>query len=229
MTTQLIFILIVVGFSVVQAIYKHLAEQAEKRRKQQAVQREEMELLRTGRSGAPTEQSSPSDPEARRREELIELRRRAQARREPQPPTQHQAEQQRPAKSGQAAANPLEILLGLPPGSTSGGTVSPSPARTPRPQKDRGDAQSKRRRQEQQRLRAEQAAAEAKRKQELAELQARTTQAASVVEQRLLRAAKPVGTSRSPQGSIGLVPKNGAEWRRAIAMNEILSKPISMR
>lgn len=232
MTIQLIVILIVVGFSVAQGIYKYLAEQAEKRRKHQALQRQEMELLRTGRSAAPSEQSAPSDPETRRREELAELRRRAQARREPQSSPQQQIDPQQPKKS--RTPNPLEVLLGLPPGSTSGGTVSPSPARTPkmRPQKDRNDAQAKRRRMEQQRLRLEQAAAEARRKQEILDVQARTTRAAAeaaALDLRILRDAKPLPGATSPLANIGVVPRSAADWRRAIAMNEVLSKPVSLR
>ena len=236
-----IFILIVAGFSFLQWLFKHLAAQAEKRRQQQAQQRSELELLRTGRAADVSEQSSPIDSDARRREELAELRRRAQARREPEA----QVDSPRPSERA-STATPLEILLGLPPGTTSGGTVSPTSSRAPRtarpstlnaptksrPQKERGDPEAKRRRQEQQRLRAQQSAAEARRQQEILDLQMRTARAAAqagVVDQRLLRDAKPIGGGRSAPGTIGVVPRSASEWRRAIAMNEVLAKPISLR
>jgi hypothetical protein len=240
-TTQIIFILIFVGFSVAQGLFKYLSAQAEKRRQQQSQQRSELELLRTGRTAEVSEQSSPIDSDARRREELAELRRRAQARREPE------AEVDSPRHSERSnTATPLEILLGLPPGTTSGGTAPPSSSRAPRtarpstlnaptksrPQKERGDPEAKRRRQEQQRLRAQQSAAAARREQEILDLQMRTARAAAqagVVDQRLLRDAKPIGGGRSALGTIGVVPRSAAEWRRAIAMNEVLAKPISMR
>jgi len=235
-TTQILFLLVVVGFSFLQWLFKHLAAQAEKRRVQQAQQRADLDLLRTGRAADASEQSSPIDSDARRREELAELRRRAQARREPESGTsEHQG---RPT-----GATPLEILLGLPPGTTSGGTVSPKSTRssgTPRPstltaptksrqQKDRADREAKRRKQEQARLRAEQAAASIRRQQEIADLQARTAAQTSAVNQRLLRDAKPVTAGHAPLGTIGVVPRSPAEWRRAIAMNEVLSKPVSLR
>ena len=224
------------GFSFLQWLFKHLAAQAEKRRVQQAQQRADLDLLRTGRAADASEQSSPIDSDARRREELAELRRRAQARREPESGTSEQ--QGRPT-----GATPLEILLGLPPGTTSGGTVSPKSTRssgTPRPstltaptksrqQKDRADREAKRRKQEQARLRAEQAAASIRRQQEIADLQARTAAQTSAVNQRLLRDAKPVTAGHAPLGTIGVVPRSPAEWRRAIAMNEVLSKPVSLR
>lgn len=239
MTTQILFLLVVVGFSFLQWLFKHLAAQAEKRRVQQAQQRADLDLLRTGRAADASEQSSPIDSDARRREELAELRRRAQARREPESGTSEQ--QGRPT-----GATPLEILLGLPPGTTSGGTISPKSTRssgTPRPstlnaptksrqQKDRGDREAKRRKQEQARLRAEQAAASIRRQQEIASLQARTARAAaqtSAVNQRLLRDAKPVTAGHATLGTVGVVPRSPAEWRRAIAMNEVLSKPVSLR
>lgn len=237
-----IFILVVAGFSVAQWLFKYLAAQAESRRQQQAQQRAELDLLRTGRTTADTEQSAPIDSDARRREELAELRRRAQARREPQ------AGVQMPKQTGRSgAATPLEILLGLPPGTTSGGTVAPNssgsprsalpstltkPGKSSRPQKDRSDPEARRRRQEQQRLRAEQSAAEARRRQQIFESQANAARAASqasAMEQRLLHDAKPIPAARSPLGKMGVVPRSAAEWRRAIAMNEVLSKPIAMR
>lgn len=236
MTTQILFLLVVVGFSFLQWLFKHLAAQAEKRRVQQAQQRADLDLLRTGRAADASEQSSPIDSDARRREELAELRRRAQARREPESGTSEQ--QGRPT-----GATPLEILLGLPPGTTSGGTVSPKSTRssgTPRPstltaptksrqQKDRADREAKRRKQEQARLRAEQAAASIRRQQEIADLQARTAAQTSAVNQRLLRDAKPVTAGHATLGTVGVVPRSPAEWRRAIAMNEVLSKPVSLR
>jgi len=235
-TTQILFLLVVVGFSFLQWLFKHLAAQAEKRRVQQAQQRADLDLLRTGRAADASEQSSPIDSDARRREELAELRRRAQARREPESGTSEQ--QGRPT-----GATPLEILLGLPPGTTSGGTISPKSTRssgTPRPstlnaptksrqQKDRGDREAKRRKQEQARLRAEQAAASIRRQQEIADLQARTAAQTSAVNQRLLRDAKPVTAGHATLGTVGVVPRSPAEWRRAIAMNEVLSKPVSLR
>jgi len=235
-TTQILFLLVVVGFSFLQWLFKHLAAQAEKRRVQQAQQRADLDLLRTGRAADASEQSSPIDSDARRREELAELRRRAQARREPESGTSEQ--QGRPT-----GATPLEILLGLPPGTTSGGTVSPKSTRssgTPRPstltaptksrqQKDRADREAKRRKQEQARLRAEQAAASIRRQQEIADLQARTAAQTSAVNQRLLRDAKPVTAGHATLGTVGVVPRSPAEWRRAIAMNEVLSKPVSLR
>jgi len=105
------------------------------------------------------------------------------------------------------------------------------PGKSSRPQRDRSDPEARRRRQEQQRLRAEQAAAEARRKQQILELQANSARAASqasAMEQRLLHDAKPISTARS-LGKIGVVPRSAAEWRRAIAMNEVLSKPLAMR
>lgn len=239
MTTQILVILVVVGFSALQWLFKHLAAQAEKRRLQQAKQRAELDMLRTGRTTEASEQSSPIDSDARRREELAELRRRAQARREPENSPTEQTN--RPS-----TATPLEILLGLPPGTTSGGTVSPTPSRgsgTPRPstltaptksrqQKDRSDREAKRRKQEQQRLRAEQSAASIRRQKEIADLQARTARAAAMsgaVDQRLLRDAKPIANDPSALRAIGIVPRNAAEWRRAIAMNEVLAKPVSLR
>lgn len=238
-----LFILIVAGFSFLQWLFKHLSAQAEKRRQQQAQQRAELDLLRTGRTADISEHSSPIDSDARRREELAELRRRAQARREPEAGPSEQT-------SRHTAATPIEILLGLPPGTTSGGTVAPAPSRasrTPRPstldaptksrsQKERGDPEARRRRQEQQRLRAEQAAAAVRRQQEIADLQARTARAAArgaavtgAVDQRLLRDAKSITNSRDGRGVTGFVPRNAVEWRRAIAMNEVLTKPLSLR
>lgn len=217
-------------------LFKHLAAQAEKRRLQQAQQRAELEMLRTGRT-IETSSDSPGarptqsrDNEERRREELAELRRRAAARRSPQTQTQSrdpiQAPTPTPARS--PAPNPLELLLGLPPGTTTGGTVSPVPMRTPKTRAQRGESESKKRRLEQQRLRAQQLAAEARRNQERLEQQARAARAAATVEQRLLRDAKPV--SPAPvRAAIGIAPRSAADWRRAIVMNEILSKPVSLR
>ncbi|MGH7242235.1 MAG: hypothetical protein ACREJD_02320 [Phycisphaerales bacterium] len=235
MTIQLIAVLIFVGASVAQGLFKYLAAQAEKRRVQQAQQRSELEILRTGRTSQAMPKAEAADGEARRREELAELRRRAAARREPQTsaPTQPQKQQtNRPT-----AATPLEILLGLPPGATSGGTVSPS-ARTSRPPKSRpakgvNDPEAKRRRREQQRLRAEQAAAQARHTQEALEQKARASARmaaqVSAVEQQLRRDSKPTSTGRAPLGGIGIVPRSGAEWRRAIAINEVLASPIALR
>ncbi|MBX3379827.1 MAG: hypothetical protein KF805_07010 [Phycisphaeraceae bacterium] len=236
---SLYFILLVAGFSFVQWLFKHLAAQAEKRRLQQAQQRHDLEMLRTGRNTEDSEPAAPIDSQARRREELAELRRRAAARRGPR------TEAQPPRSSGGSnTATPLEILLGLPPGATTGGTVSPSRARAPRPEKlraaqqqsqgqfqeqEQSDREEKRRRQAQ-RLRAEKAAADLRRKQEQFELRAQTARAAQAkeFEQRLLRDSKAI-SARGPLGTIGVVPRNAAEWRRAIAMNEVLGKPVSMR
>ncbi|MBX3388311.1 MAG: hypothetical protein KF691_02520 [Phycisphaeraceae bacterium] len=236
------FILIVAGFSFLQWLFKVLAAQAEKRRFQHAQQRAELEMLRTGKSvessDEPEARPSPArDNEDRRRQELAELRRRAAARRTPQPQSQTQAQTQTPKSTRPPAPNPLEILLGLPPGTTTGGTISPSPARTlppsqPRPVSSRTDSEAKKRRLAQQRIRAQQLAAEAKRNQERLEQQARAARAAAsaaTVEQRLLRAAQPVPASPAISHSFGMVPRSARDWRRAIVMNEILSKPVSIR
>lgn len=240
------FILVVAGLSFVQWLFKHLAAQAEKRRLQQAQQRAELEMLRTGKNIESSDEAEPRpgrarDNEERRREELAELRRRATARRTPQtqaqPPQQTkvqgqvESQSQTPKPSRSPAPNPLEILLGLPPGTMTGGTVSPAPARTPRPRPQRNDAESKKRRIEQQRLRAQQLAAEAKRNQQRLEQQARAARAASAaaLEQRLLNEAKAASSLQSARASIGIAPRSAAEWRRAIVMNEILSKPVSLR
>ncbi|HEX8878033.1 MAG TPA: hypothetical protein VF777_14890 [Phycisphaerales bacterium] len=117
---QLVVILLVVGGSMLQWIFKTLAEQRAVRRARLEMQQRELEALRTGREPAPP-MGVPA--EFSREAELEELRRRAQARAE-------QASREERVDPGMpmpqpTQPNPLEILLGLPPGSTSGGTVPP--------------------------------------------------------------------------------------------------------
>jgi hypothetical protein len=115
---QVIVVLLIFGGSALQWLLKTIAEQKAARQRQLEIEQRELELLRTGREAAPP-MGVPR--EFSREAELAELRRRAQARADPG----------MPMPTGQPAGqpNPLEILLGLPPGSTSGGTVPP---RSPR-------------------------------------------------------------------------------------------------
>ncbi len=255
--TQLIFVLAVVGFSFLRWLFQQIAAQTEKRRQQQAIERDQLEALRTGRAPSVQAQSDTQsaeqeafETEARRREELAELRRRAAARR-----GALKSGPQVRVPGGQAPS-PLEILLGLPPGATTGGTVSPRPRPTSRTQvpptgrKADGvmtDPEKQARRWEQQKRRAEAeaAAAEARRRQEGQERRARervqreamvsgdsAMSQARAIDERLLKTAKPVAQVPRTGGTmagIGTVPRHAAEWRRAIIMNEILNRPLSLR
>ncbi|MFO0859428.1 MAG: hypothetical protein U0570_02645 [Phycisphaerales bacterium] len=219
------FILIVVGFNLIGWLIKKAGEQAEKRRRDIARKSAEMEALRTGRATETAQPERMDDSDQRRRQELAELRRRAAARREP---TTSRGSVQQP--TGTSAPSPLEILLNLPPGSTSGGTVSPRPARLPKASKKskaaRIDPEIKRQREEAERRKQqliEQQAAEARRR----EAQ-RTRGLGTSLEQRLLRDAKALPVN-APAGADSLTPRTAAEWRRAIAMNEILSRPVTLR
>lgn len=243
---QLIFVLVVVGFSVLKWLFQQISAQAEKRRRQQAIDRDELEALRTGRDPSPKADTAAAeqdsrDQEARRREELAELRRRAAARRG----SPGQAPRQAKTSAG-AAPSALEVLLGLPPGTTTGGTVSPVPrpmSKSPVPVGKAGarDPERQAKRLEQQKRRAQAEAAEARRRQQEQENKARAQRAiaeaaaltqARALDDRLLQSARPVrpaAPAGSPLSGLGTVPRNAGEWRRAIIMNEILNQPLSLR
>jgi hypothetical protein len=120
---HLIVGLLVILGSVAQWIMKTVAEQKAARRARLEFEQRELEALRTGR-----EQPKPMGVPAEfsREAELDELHRRAQARAEQSSRQERvDAGSTMPSPAPGQQPNPLEILLGLPPGSTSGGTVPP--------------------------------------------------------------------------------------------------------
>lgn len=118
---QIIVVLLIFGGSALQWLLKTIAEQKAARQRQLEIEQRELELLRTGREPAPP---MGVPVEFSREAELAELRRRAQARAE-QSSREERVDPGMPMPQPTAQPNPLEILLGLPPGSTSGGTVPP--------------------------------------------------------------------------------------------------------
>lgn len=120
---QVIVIFLIAGGSILQWVFKTIAEQKAARQRRLQIEQQELEALRTGRQQSPP-MGVPA--EFSREAELAELRRRAQARAE-QSPREERVDPGIPQPSPQTSQqpNPLEILLGLPPGSTTGGTVPP--------------------------------------------------------------------------------------------------------
>lgn len=131
--TQLVTVLALVGFSVLSWIFKKLQEQAQIKRARDAIEKRELEMLRTGRD--PSQEAAPAparqetavgidEAAARREAQLRELRRRAAARSQPGggavfvPP--------RPG-GHTGARGPILII----PGST--GPTVPQPARAAQP------------------------------------------------------------------------------------------------
>jgi hypothetical protein len=124
---QVIVVLLIFGGSALQWLLKTIAEQRAARQRKLEIDQRELESLRTGREAAPP-MGVPA--EFSREAELAELRRRAQARAE-RTSGEDRVDPGMPMPTGQRTEQPnqLEILFGLPPGSTSGGTV---PQRSPR-------------------------------------------------------------------------------------------------
>ncbi|MDX2018157.1 MAG: hypothetical protein SFY95_11040 [Planctomycetota bacterium] len=101
--SQVVFLLLIVGFSVLSWVMRKLQEQSIKRRREQAEQARQMEMLRTGRDpstgeavraqpGVVPQASMPAQPQGRpvdaetlRQRQLQELRRRARERSRQQP------------------------------------------------------------------------------------------------------------------------------------------------
>lgn len=248
---SLIVVGVVILISFLKWVFQEVSKHAEKRRQQQARERQHLESLRTGRVDATIAENHPTShsaaSEAERREELAELRRRAAARRAANPDP--------PANKPPELPRALEILLGLPPGTTTGGTISPTPApasrksrpksrdrsrdksRALKPQRPQAtgsqpdpEVEAQRRAQIRRDADEENAAAEFRRQQVSSERHREQERARIVanraqgIDQRLLRDAKPLSTQPGE-----FVPKNAAEWRRTIAMNEVLGKPVSLR
>ncbi len=117
---QIFVVLLVVGGSFLQWLFKTIAEQKAGRQQRLEAEQRELEALRTGR-----EPSSPMGvpSEFSREAELDELRRRALARAE-QTAREGRVDPGMPMPQP-TQPNPLEVLLGLPPGSTTGGTIPP--------------------------------------------------------------------------------------------------------
>ncbi len=122
---QIIVVLLIFGGSALQWLLKTIAEQKAARQRQLEIEQRELESLRTGREPAPP-MGVPA--EFSREAELAELRRRAQARAE-QSSREERVDPGMPMPQPTSQPNPLEVLLGLPPGSTSGGTIPPRSGR----------------------------------------------------------------------------------------------------
>lgn len=248
---QVIVVLLIFGGSFLQWLLKTLAEQKAARQRQAEAEQRELEALRTGREPAPP-MGVPA--EFSREAELAELRRRAQARAE------QSARQDRidpgmpmPQPTGQPAGqpNPLEILLGLPPGSTSGGTVPPRTGRsrdiaaerrkrqqsrsTSIPQAESGDdrgtaeARAVRMKAREQQKRADRA------RREQTELEARAARAQQArADQATAAAEKQRDLATAPRApraavAVGGLPNTRASWRQALIVSEILNKPLALR
>ncbi|MBY0112730.1 MAG: hypothetical protein K2Y21_07910 [Phycisphaerales bacterium] len=118
---QIFVFFAIAAFSVLQWILKTVASQQAARQRRLQIEQQELEALRTGRQAAPP-MGVPA--EFSREAELAELRRRAQARAE-QSSREERVDPGMPSPTPTQQPNPLEILLGLPPGSTTGGTIPP--------------------------------------------------------------------------------------------------------
>ena len=226
----LIVVLLVVGFSILRWVVEQVGAAAKKRKEMQEQSVREHEALRTGREQGRSFQEQFAEipeaqsPESRRAQELADLRRRAAARRRGAPGAENpqSASAQSPRNTQQP--NPLEVLLGLPPGATSG-TIVPSPPRK--------QAQTSRKRDEESRRRAQ--------RENAARLQAeRQKQAAAAARQAETAARTAAQAKQQPRPSVAIfqnaAPAAGipaadpaSQWKRAFIMSEILSAPVSLR
>lgn len=243
---QIIVVFLIAGGSVLQWLLKTIAEQQAARRARVEQEQRELEALRTGREPAPP-MGVPA--EFSREAELEELRRRAQARAE-QSSREERVDPGMPMPQP-TQPNPLEVLLGLPPGSTSGGTVPPRTSRgrdiaaerrkrqqgrgAPAPRSESGQVQAEaaakaariKAREQQKRAekaRREQAEQEARAAQAQ---QARAAQATAAAEKQRTQATAP--KPARPTIAVGGIPNSRASWRQALIVNEILNKPLALR
>lgn len=124
---NLLFVVAVVGFSVLSWVVRKLKEQAMLRQQQQLRERMRLEALRTGRSPAePQPQAAPQPSPEQRLAELAA--RRAELVRQSRPPVQTRANAPRPPQTTQRQAP-----AGAAPSATRSPVLRAPPQRTPQP------------------------------------------------------------------------------------------------
>jgi hypothetical protein len=226
MKSQIIILLLIFGASAIQWLYKTLKQQAEKNRQLSEQRRQDDESLRTGRShDSPVDprtpepvarRVTPTDPEearlaelARRRQELVaELRRRAAAKQGQPAPTEPPPRHMDPRPRTMSIPAPVRTV------DARTGPSRPTPAASPRPSFTRYvPAAFKPQRRE----------------------PPRPTSEAPEATHRLVPSIEPrevaLASSRTPAraGAFAHLGMSASELRRAIVLQEILAKPVSMR
>jgi hypothetical protein len=238
---RLIIFLIVMGFSFLSWMFRKLQEQAAKKKAKEAIERRELEVLRTGRDvGMPRAAASPGTATQRARSEaerrIEELRRRRDelVRRRAagtSAPTAAQTPPQATPASAPPRARPEPPPLIFIPGSSgpivvARPRVQPAPLPVPpAPARVRTVASPIAPLNAPPVAKARTGAGKAPARGVAGSLVAKLDKAAAVA-----AAAQPASTS-SEGSAMGLqaVLRTPAEWRRAIVVRELLSPPISER
>lgn len=243
---QLIGFVLVVGLSALSWLFQKVAEQREKKRRVDLAEKRTLETLRTGRE--PTEGEVPPSVTSRQQElaakrqaQLEELRRRQQerARQQTQPRPSATVELPRP-RAPQPAPGPTRPPRAQPPivfipGSSGPIVVTPRKPARPGPQ-----ARTPARPPAQQVPRAGKRPAAAPRQrpsQRIAPAQPQERPAASASTSHGL--LSDINT-QAPTAPVDLptgqnmergenIPRTPGEWRRALVMREVLSKPLALR
>lgn len=246
--TQLIIILLFVGFSVLSWAFRQLREYQQKQAARQAAERRRLEMLRTGRG------------EARADEQRVEAR---PLEAPPRAPDVHDDARRRLQELAQRRRAELEAMARRAAGGSGGGApkAGPRPAtpvpvqRTPQARGERPgtNVEQQRRAAEQARRRAEklekQDRIEAKRKAEQAKVverqraEADARQAAAEQQTAASAAADALGTGESGRSGRpalataigaarlgpGATPATAEQWRRAIVLMNVLGPPAALR
>jgi hypothetical protein len=236
---RLIGFLIIVGFSVLSWVLRKIQEQAAKKKAQEAIERRELELLRTGRAEvatAPTNVPSPSaasappsQSEVDRRIEELRRRREAMARRRAEeggrvmaPPTSAPPVAPRPAPPERpsvfvpgGAEGPIFVPRQRTDASTIARPATPIPAPTVA------------------RTQQEQRAEQPKRGKTASRNAGRGNLAATLQKRDEAQAVKTAETAPPLPPAIirssDAIPRSGAEWRRALIAREVLAPPLGLR
>jgi len=233
---QFIVLILIFGFSAISWIFRKLSEQAAKKRAQELLEQRRLEALRTGRS-APEAVAAADDPEARAREQaarrraqIEELRRRQQERVR----AKAQARVGSPVPSsapptGRPPAMPPRprAPIGRIPGS-SGPTV---PQRSTRTTEIKTIAVPRSQRTSDAPVRKQPAPAGPVRRGPDARAAEPHRIAQSLNDSQTSAQPPETGTTRALTSSLASIdrPKDPAQWRRVIILNEILSPPMGLR
>jgi hypothetical protein len=244
---RLIGFLIIVGFSVLSWVLRKVQEQAAKKKAQEAIERRELELLRTGRpesgvmtarvattSAPPAPAGPPAQSEVDRRIEELRRRREAMARRRAEEGsrtvTQTSASAPPTAPSPRPAPPPDRPTVFVPGGSegpifvprqrTDASTSARPATPAPRP----AVARAKR----------DQRPEEPKRPAKPASRNGGRGHLADTLERRdASQAARNAETAPAPPPlvirSSDAIPRSPAEWRRALIAREVLAPPLGLR
>jgi len=251
---RLVGLLIVFGFSLLSWVLRKLQEQAAKKKSQEAIERRELELLRTGRPSVPTPGTpaqvrvqtgpAPAAPAAAtqsdvdRRIEELRRRREAMARQRaaagtgPAPtmtppvpaPARPTAAQQRP----QADRPPPFVFI---PGSSGPivpqRTPRPAPPTTPIPSQGQSPARPKREPKQEPRRAPAGPASQGTLAAKLERRDAAHDAKDAAHDARAAIGSPPIPIARD-DARVGF-PSTAAEWRRALISREVLSPPIALR